>query len=48
MHADEIIVLDKGKIVERGNHEELMKQKGWYYEQFIAQQMDDGKEKDHE
>ena len=48
MHADEIIVLDKGKIVERGNHEELMKQKGWYYEQFIAQQMDDVKEKDHE
>ncbi len=29
-HADEIIVLQKGKIVERGNHEELLSQKGFY------------------
>lgn len=29
-HADEIIVLQKGKIVERGNHAELMSQNGFY------------------
>ena len=29
-HADEIIVLQKGTIVERGNHEALMNQNGFY------------------
>jgi len=29
-HADEIIVLQKGKIVERGNHEQLIHQNGFY------------------
>jgi subfamily B ATP-binding cassette protein MsbA len=29
-HADEIIVLQRGKIVERGNHEELIALNGFY------------------
>jgi ATP-binding cassette subfamily B protein len=32
MNADQIIVLDKGKIIETGNHESLIKQQGSYYE----------------
>lgn len=32
MNADQIVVLEKGKIVEKGNHKELVKRKGSYYE----------------
>jgi len=38
--ADEIIVLDKGRIAERGNHQQLLRQKGRYYEIFIQQYKD--------
>jgi ATP-binding cassette subfamily B protein len=31
VHADNIIVLEKGKVAEQGNHEQLLEQKGLYY-----------------
>ena len=36
-NADEIMVLENGEIIERGNHENLLKQKGKYYELFQGQ-----------
>lgn len=35
--ADQIIVLNDGKIIERGNHEELLSQKGYYYNLYTLQ-----------
>lgn len=38
-HADEIIVLQKGEIVERGTHEELLKKEGYYYRLVMMQEV---------
>jgi ATP-binding cassette subfamily B protein len=36
-NADEIIILENGKIKERGTHETLLKEKGYYYQTYQAQ-----------
>lgn len=46
MKADEIIVLDHGKIIERGNHQELISLGGWYAKQFEIQQLEVGNEEE--
>ena len=35
-NADEIIVLDHGRIIERGSHAELLRQKGLYYQLYTG------------
>ncbi len=36
-HADKIIVLSHGEIVEMGNHDQLLKQRGRYYDLYMLQ-----------
>jgi ATP-binding cassette subfamily B protein len=36
-NADEIIILEEGKIVERGTHDILLQTKGYYYKTYMAQ-----------
>jgi ATP-binding cassette, subfamily B, putative efflux pump len=38
-HADRIVLIENGKIVESGTHEELMNKKGSYYKLFMIQQV---------
>ncbi|CYW69752.1 ABC transporter ATP-binding protein [Streptococcus suis] len=40
VHADLILVLEDGKIVERGRHQELLDGKGWYYDTYMMQQLE--------
>ena len=39
IHADVIVVLDKGKIVEKGTHTELLEKKGMYFNLIQLQQL---------
>lgn len=40
MNADEIIVMEKGTISERGSHQELIKTEGWYNDMYHKQQLE--------
>ncbi|KFM99312.1 ATP-binding cassette domain-containing protein [Bacillus clarus] len=39
-HANLILVVDEGGIVQRGTHEQLMEQNGWYKEMYESQQLE--------
>ncbi|WLR52547.1 ABC transporter transmembrane domain-containing protein [Bacillus tianshenii] len=39
-HADVILVLDEGRVIQRGVHDDLMNEDGWYRETFLRQQME--------
>jgi ATP-binding cassette subfamily B protein len=43
-YADEIIVLTDGIITERGSHATLIEQRGWYYELYQKQLLEEALE----
>lgn len=40
-HADLIVVMDEGTVAEKGTHEELMRNQGWYWQTYQSQQLRD-------
>ncbi|GEN46795.1 ABC transporter ATP-binding protein [Alkalibacillus haloalkaliphilus] len=44
-HADRIVLINNGEIKEQGTHDELMRQKGLYYDLFQVQELDQKKPK---
>ncbi|GAK89558.1 ABC transporter [Nonlabens ulvanivorans] len=40
-NADQIIVLDEGRVVENGNHDSLINNNGYYAELYTNQMMED-------
>lgn len=44
--ADLILVLDKGKVIERGTHKELIKKRGYYYDVYESQRNSMGVEEE--
>lgn len=41
MRCDKIYVLDKGKVIEEGEHEELLSKRGYYYRLWVGQSPDE-------
>jgi ABC-type multidrug transport system fused ATPase/permease subunit len=44
IHADQILVLERGRIVERGTHQELLAHRGAYFRLYSMQFRDDSVE----
>lgn len=42
-HADKVLVLEDGQIVEQGSPGQLLNSQGWYYQQYTSQQMEEEK-----
>ncbi|MGE8203962.1 ABC transporter transmembrane domain-containing protein [Heyndrickxia sp. NPDC080065] len=40
-HADLILVLDEGRVIEHGTHEALMNNEGWYKSMYLSQQLEE-------
>lgn len=40
VHADIILVMQNGRIIERGRHEDLIQNNGWYAKIYVSQQME--------
>jgi ATP-binding cassette subfamily B multidrug efflux pump len=45
-HADWIVVLEDGAMIQEGTHEQLAQVKGWYQEQFLRQQLEETSEEE--
>jgi ABC-type multidrug transport system fused ATPase/permease subunit len=41
IHADQILVLDRGRVVERGSHQELLALRGAYFRLYSMQFRDE-------
>ncbi|HFH6761731.1 TPA: ATP-binding cassette domain-containing protein, partial [Streptococcus agalactiae] len=40
VHADLILVMQDGRVIERGQHQELLNKGGWYAETYASQQLE--------
>lgn len=45
-HADLILVLEDGRIIQQGTHNQLFNTPGWYRDQFLHQQLEGGQDHD--